>query len=93
MHRSGTSFLSRALNLGGVYLGTYSELISTDWNPIPENQGGHWENKSILPLTEETLSNSGGNWHEPPKKTIITDDLEQKFNKYESKCNKYNNYF
>jgi len=81
MHRSGTSFLSRALNLGGVYLGAYSDLTFTDWNPIPENQEGHWENKHILSLTEQTLSESGGSWHEPPNTTKINSDLEQKIRK------------
>jgi len=81
MHRSGTSFLSRALNLGGVYLGSYTDLISTDWNPLPDNQGGHWENKPIIHLTVETLSISGGSWHEPPNTTIIDDNLEQKIRK------------
>jgi len=28
MHRSGTSFLARALNLSGVYLGDLKSLIS-----------------------------------------------------------------
>jgi len=81
MHRSGTSFLSRALNLGGVFLGTYSDLTFTDWNSIPENKVGHWEHQSILNLSEETLSNCGGNWHEPPKATKINDELEQKIRK------------
>ena len=32
MHRSGTSFLVRALNLQGADLGDIDSLISTDWN-------------------------------------------------------------
>ena len=31
MHRSGTSFLSRALNLAGVHLGSLESLTSNEW--------------------------------------------------------------
>jgi len=44
MHRSGTSFLARALNLGGVYLETPDSMMSTEWNPLEDNQKWHWEN-------------------------------------------------
>ena len=37
MHRSGTSFLARSLNLCGVYLGKSSSFISSEWNPAPDN--------------------------------------------------------
>ena len=55
MHRSGTSFLVRALNLGGVYLGTPDSIMSTEWNPLKDNPKGHWENNRIIELAEESL--------------------------------------
>ena len=47
MHRSGTSFLARALNLSGVYLGELDSLMSHDWVYYDENKRGHWEDKKI----------------------------------------------
>ena len=58
MHRSGTSFLIRALNLSGVNLGSLESLNSTDWNNLSDNLRGHWENKTLLELADKTLSNN-----------------------------------
>jgi len=71
MHRSGTSFLARALNLHGVYLGELESLISHEWKPLEDNPKGHWENKKIYELTEETLKDSKGSWYNVPKKIVV----------------------
>jgi len=71
MHRSGTSFLVRSLNLSGVYLGSLNSIITHDWLPHKSNLRGHWENQTILTLAEKTLANNKGKWYDPPKKIII----------------------
>jgi len=75
MHRSGTSFLVRALNLSGVYLGELESLISNQWKAKKDNPKGHWENKKFLELTEKTLSFSKGSWHEIPEKISINNEI------------------
>jgi len=37
MHRGGTSFLARALNLHGVFLGDFDSIRNHEWNY-------HWDN-------------------------------------------------
>ena len=75
MHRSGTSFLARALNLYGVNLGNLESLLSHEWKPFDDNPRGHWENKKIYELAEKTLKNSNGSWHEIPKKITVNKKL------------------
>lgn len=77
MHRSGTSFLSRSLNLTGIYMGDIESIISHEWPFNESNPSGHWENRKIVELTEKTLRENGGNWFEIPKKIIISDELGQ----------------
>ena len=43
MHRSGTSFLARALNLAGVYLGNLNSITSHDLRSKEDNLRGNWE--------------------------------------------------
>jgi hypothetical protein len=58
MHRSGTSALSRALNLLGCDMPP--RLIGADqWNAA-----GYWESKPIKDLNEEMLVSGGGEWSE-----------------------------
>ncbi|MEP0825630.1 MAG: hypothetical protein HRF40_09100 [Nitrososphaera sp.] len=52
--RSGTSFLTRAFNLCGVYLGEYNELHSTTILPVDYNKGGTWESLKALELINKT---------------------------------------
>ena len=75
MHRSGTSFLARGLNLCGVYLGKSSSFISSEWNPAPDNLRGHWENKHILELTEKSLFRNNGSWENIPDNIEIGDEI------------------
>ncbi|MCH6574588.1 MAG: hypothetical protein IH795_05200 [Bacteroidetes bacterium] len=53
MHRSGTSFLVRALNLNGVYLGELDSLLSHEWKAFDDNPRGHWEHKKIYELQKK----------------------------------------
>jgi len=75
MHRSGTSFLSRSLNLAGVHLGNLKSLTSNEWQFNDDNLKGHWENKKFLELGNKTLSNNNGSWHEVPEHIQIDENL------------------
>lgn len=59
MHRSGTSAITRALNLLGAYLGEEEDLSATN----PNNPKGFWERKDIIDLHDRILSFLGGDWH------------------------------
>jgi len=78
MHRSGTSFLSRALNLKGVYLGPLESIITHDWLPHKSNQRGHWENQDFLTLTNKTLSINKGKWDYVPNNIKINKEIGKK---------------
>jgi len=78
MHRSGTSFLARALNLSGVYLGKLEDIVSNDWIPSKDNLRGHWENEQFVQLAEKTLAFSKGSWKDIPKNIMINDEIGQK---------------
>jgi hypothetical protein len=62
MHRSGTSLVSRVLNVLGVYLGPEEHLM----RPSSDNPTGHWESRPIKEINDEILATLGGNWSEPP---------------------------
>ncbi len=62
MHRSGTSMITRLLNLSGVSLGPESELLP----PNEFNTEGYWENDAFIQLNEAVLSQFGGGWDVPP---------------------------
>ena len=82
MHRSGTSFLARAFNLAGVYLGELESLTSHEWLYYDDNLKGHWENKQFVELAEKTLSQNNGSWHDIPKKIVIGAELGSEIRKY-----------
>jgi hypothetical protein len=56
MHRSGTSALTRVLNLLGCALP--EELVE----PGDGNELGHWESRRAVLLNEEILRSAGSNW-------------------------------
>src|SRR5262245_31306424 len=59
MHRSGTSAVTRVLNLLGAGLGT--RLLP----PVPgDNEKGYWENQDALEINERLLSGIGRSWHD-----------------------------
>src|SRR5258708_1207080 len=62
-HRSGTSMLTRLLNLCGLYLGDQTALIPPSTNDNPE---GYWEHQSALDLNDQLLAILGGSWQVPP---------------------------
>jgi hypothetical protein len=63
MHRSGTSLVSRVLNVLGLDLGPKEHLIG----PSADNPAGYWESKSIKEINDEILLRLGGSWFEPPE--------------------------
>jgi len=77
MHRSGTSFLIRALNLRGIYLGKFQDLVSDDWLPYQDNLRGHWEHRKVVELNENTLEYSGGSWDNIPVKIQINETIRK----------------
>jgi GT2 family glycosyltransferase len=56
MHRSGTSALTRILNLAGVELG--SKLLSASG----DNAAGFWEHRDIVLVHERLLASLGASW-------------------------------
>lgn len=62
MHRSGTSMVTRLLNLCGLYLGRDNELLES----APDNPEGYWENTRFMILNDEILAELGGAWDFPP---------------------------
>ena len=57
MHRSGTSSITRALEVMGVSLG--DKLIP----PMQDNEKGFWEDAELLSLNDSMLSAIGSAWH------------------------------
>lgn len=70
MHRSGTSLVSRIVNLLGVSLGPPSGLMEAK----PDNPAGFWENKSITQFNDDLLAALGGRWDDPP---VLEDGWEE----------------
>src|SRR5690242_7355330 len=63
MHRSGTSMITRLLNLCGLYLGREEVL-----NPphLQDNPDGYWEHALFVSLNDEILASFGGSWDAAP---------------------------
>lgn len=62
MHRSGTSAVTRVLDLMGLSLGDPAELMA----PQPDNPRGFWEHSKLVRLNDELLAEFGGSWLAPP---------------------------
>jgi O-antigen biosynthesis protein len=60
MHRSGTSPLTRIINLMGAYVGMEGTLME----PYQDNPKGFWERHDVYALHEEVLKAIGASWHE-----------------------------
>ena len=58
MHRSGTSALTRGLQMLGVYLG--NDFLDLR----PDNPTGYWEDKKIYELNERLLATLGLRWED-----------------------------
>jgi hypothetical protein len=61
MHRSGTSAVSRILNLLGADVGPESDLLTEYDNPA-----GHWESKALVACNDRILASFGRSWDFPP---------------------------
>jgi hypothetical protein len=61
MHRSGTSAVTRILNLLGADLGPEEDLLSEYDNPA-----GHWESKTLVACNDRILAAFGRSWDFPP---------------------------
>lgn len=63
MHRSGSSALTRVINLLGVSVGLAEDLMP----PQADNPTGFWEVRAVARLNEAILASHGGSWQcRPP---------------------------
>ena len=62
MHRSGTSVVSRLLNLLGVDLGSDAHLAARG----ADNPKGYWEHGAFVEINDKILETFGGRWDRPP---------------------------
>ncbi len=63
MHRSGTSLVTRLVNLLGVPVS-----VPTDWYPVgPHNPTGYWESSALIDVNDRLLSLLGGSARFPPQ--------------------------
>lgn len=60
MHRSGTSMVTGALKICGLYVGSKLLMNASD------NPKGHFEEKRFLDLNNKILRRNGGSWEFPP---------------------------
>ncbi|HMB68683.1 MAG TPA: sulfotransferase family protein, partial [bacterium] len=67
MHRSGTSALTRIVNLLGAELG--ENLLPAH----PDNETGFWEHRDVVVLHDELLAALGTSWDDP--RPIAEEDL------------------
>jgi hypothetical protein len=63
MHRSGTSLLTRVLNLLGVDLGPEAGLTT---EPVVDNPRGYWEHQGLTLISDAIIKRYGGTWDNPP---------------------------
>jgi hypothetical protein len=61
MHRSGTSAVTRILNLLGADLGPEGDLLTEYDNPA-----GHWESRALVACNDRVLASFGRSWDFPP---------------------------
>jgi glycosyltransferase involved in cell wall biosynthesis/adenylate kinase family enzyme len=83
MHRSGTSMITRLINLSGAYFGSFED--STGKNI--ENPKGFWERKDIREINDRILHSNGLDWDDvwgsietlPEARTekVVSDAAEQ----------------
>jgi hypothetical protein len=71
MHRSGTSMVTRLLNLCGLHLGQERKLL----RPHSTNPEGFWENRRFIKVNNGLLRELGGTWDSPPPAPADWEDL------------------
>ena len=62
MHRSGTSAVTRLINMLGAYVGEENVLMP----PAEDNEKGYWERHDVWPINHAVMQHSGGCWFCPP---------------------------
>lgn len=68
MHRSGTSCVTRTLNLCGLSLGTAFDI----WDqPAPDNAKGHFENSGLVYISEKIFNETASSWYSPPRRDQV----------------------
>ncbi|MGB5832401.1 MAG: glycosyltransferase [Thiohalocapsa sp.] len=77
MHRSGTSALTRLVNMMGADLGPDFESIPAN----EENPKGFWERRDVRKLNDDLLSSVGSDWHHIADfdPTQVPDEASQQF--------------
>src|SRR5260221_10300477 len=58
MHRSGTSLITRLINLLGAYVGAPDVMLP----PSPDNPGGYWERWDVVAVNDALLATRGCTW-------------------------------
>lgn len=68
MHRSATSLTAKALS---------NEIdMGAEYEPMPDQPYGNWEDKEFIELNDEILAMCGGSWCDPPpREKILKTDL------------------
>lgn len=69
MHRSGTSVVSRLIQMLGAYAGPERHRME----PAPDNPKGFWEHRELAAINDEILARFGGSWDNPP---VVPDGWE-----------------
>lgn len=82
MHRSGTSFLVRALNLAGLWLGEAAHLATIEGRAMSGNPKGNYEHREAVAINEVILRRSGGAWFSPPQQVLGGPDDGQRIRAY-----------
>jgi hypothetical protein len=62
MHRSGTSAVTRVVNLLGVPIGREEKLMPVQ----ADNPAGFWEHLGLMEVNDAVLARLGGSWDAPP---------------------------
>lgn len=62
VHRSGTSAVTRVLNLLGLGLTRADDMM----HPTPDNTSGHWESFTLMRINDRLLARLGAAWWCPP---------------------------
>jgi len=70
MHRSGTSYVARIINVLGVDLGPEDAMLPAQ----KDNAKGFWENRQVFEVHNALLAHFGGEWDRPP---LLEDGWEQ----------------
>jgi GT2 family glycosyltransferase/glycosyltransferase involved in cell wall biosynthesis len=83
MHRSGTSMITRVVNILGAYLGEEDEMMPAR----PDNPAGFWEHQLLYELHERLLSALNrswdtalplpADWHSSPEISPFRDELAE----------------